>query len=97
MMDCEILRMSSLEGTGIYLRYTKIMAVRREVMAEDRTPPSIHVVGEEIEAVSEFPYIGSQIESSGRMTLEVEKRTVTSTTPQNGVFQACVLSALLYG
>ena len=39
---------------------------------EDRTPLSVG--GEEIEAVTEFPYLWSQMESSGRMTLDVEKR-----------------------
>ena len=45
---------------------------RLEVTIEDRTPLSVG--GEEIEAVTEFPYLWSQMESSGRMTLDVEKR-----------------------
>lgn len=48
------------------------MAVEREVMADDRAP--LNIGGEEIEAVNEFPYLGSKIESSGRVTLDVEKR-----------------------
>ena len=48
------------------------MAVGREVTTEDRMP--LNVGGEEIEAVTEFPYLGSQIESCCRMTLDVEKR-----------------------
>lgn len=35
-------------------------------MTEDRTP--LNVGREEIEAVDEFPYLGSQIESSSRVT-----------------------------
>ena len=41
-------------------------------MTKGRTP--LNIGGEEIEAVSELPYLGSQIESSSRMTLDVEKR-----------------------
>lgn len=47
---------------------TKVMAVGREVTDEDRAP--LRVGTEEIEAVSEFPYLGSQIESFGRVTLD---------------------------
>ena len=82
-------------------------------MAEDRTP--LNVGGEEIEAVNEFPYLGSQIESSGRMTLYVEKRIAQASqafgalrkpvlqdrdlniNTKHKVYQACVLSVLLYG
>ena len=39
--------------------------------AEDRTPLSVGE--EEIESVNEFPYLGSQIESSGRVILDVER------------------------
>ena len=42
--------------------------------AEDRMPLSVGK--EEIESVNEFPYLGSQIESSGRVMLDVEKQTV---------------------
>lgn len=44
----------------------------REVTAEDRTP--LNVVKEEVESVNEFPYLGSRIESSGRVTLDVERQ-----------------------
>ena len=44
------------------IQKTKVMAVGREVTAEDRTPLSVGE--EEIESVNEFPYHGSQIESS---------------------------------
>ena len=59
-------------GLTLSIPKTKVMAVGRKVMDEGRTP--LNVGGEEIEAVNEFPYFGSQIESSGRMTLDVEKR-----------------------
>ena len=59
-------------GLTLSIPNTKIMAVEREVMAEDRTPLSVG--GEEIKAVSEFPYLGSQTESSDRMTFDVEKQ-----------------------
>ena len=48
-------------GLTLSIPKTKVMAVEREVMTEGRTP--LKVGGEEIEAVSEFPYLGSQIES----------------------------------
>ena len=50
---------------------TKVMAVVREVIAEDRTPLSVGE--EEVESVNEFPYLGSQIECSGRVMLDVER------------------------
>ena len=91
----------------------KVMAVGREVTTEDRTPLS---VGEEaMESVNEFPYLGSQIESSGRVMLDVERRIAQASKAfgalrksvlldhdlkvitKRKVYQACVLSVLLYG
>ena len=59
-------------GLSLSIPKTKVMAVGKKVMTEDRIP--LKVGGEETEAVSEFPYLGSQIESFGRMTLDVDKR-----------------------
>ena len=100
-------------GLTLSIPKMKIMAVRREVMAEDRTPLSVG--GEEIEAVSEFPYLGSQLESSGRMMLDVEEQIAQAPkvfgalrksvlldsdmniSTKHKVYQACVFSVLLYG
>ena len=100
-------------GLTLSIPKTKVMAVGREVTAEDRTPLS---VGEEvIESVNEFPYLGSQIESSGRVMLDVERRIAQASKAfgalrksvlldrdlkvitKRKVYQACVLSVLLYG
>ena len=69
-------------GLTLSIPKTKVMAVEREVMADDRAP--INIGGEEIEAVNEFPHLGSKIESTGRVTLEVEKRA--SSTQEVGPF-----------
>ena len=58
-------------GLTLSIPKTKVMAVGREVAAENRTPLSVGE--EEIESV-EFPYLGSQIEYSGRVMLDVETR-----------------------
>ena len=90
----------------------KDMAVGREVTAEDRTSQSVGE--EEIKSVNEFPYLGSQIESSGRVMLDVETRIAQASkafaafrksvlldrdlkvATKRKVYQACVLSVLLY-
>ena len=61
-------------GLTLSIPKTKVMAVGREVTAEDRT--SLSVGEEEIKSVNEFPHLGSQIESSGRVMLDVERRIV---------------------
>lgn len=48
------------------------MVTGRETITEDKAPISIN--GGEIEAVDEFPYLGSIIAASGRMDVDVEKR-----------------------
>ena len=50
----------------------KAMAVGREVTADDRT--SLRVGEEDIESMNEFLYLGSHIESSGRVMLAGKKR-----------------------
>ena len=69
-------------GLTLSIPKTKVMAVEREVMADDRAP--LNIGGEEIKAVNEFPHLGSKIESSGRVTLDVEKRA--SSTQEVGPF-----------
>ena len=48
-------------GLTLSIPEMKVMAVEREVTVEQ-----LCVGEEEIESVNEFPYLGSQIESSGR-------------------------------
>ena len=60
-------------GLTVSIPKTKIMAVGREVTEDDRTPLRLDDTNV-IEAVSEFPYLGSTIAASGRMDSDVEKR-----------------------
>ena len=46
--------------------------VGREIAPEDRTPLSVG--NEEIEAVNEFPYLGSVVSSTGQMDIDVSRR-----------------------
>ena len=106
----EFMLVSKDFGLTLSIPKTKVMAVGREVMADDRAP--LNIGGEEIEAVNEFPYLGSKIESSGRVTLDVEKRIAQASralrksvlldnhlniSRKRKIYQACVLSVLLYG
>ena len=65
-------------GLTLSIPKTKAMAVGREVTIEDRTPLSVG--GEEIEKQSLSFHI-LQIESSSRMTLDVEKRVAQASKP----------------
>ena len=56
-------------GLTLSIPEMKVMAVGREVTVEE-----LCVGEEEIESVNEFPYLGSQIESSGRVILDIERR-----------------------
>ena len=58
-------------GLTFMIPKMKVMAVGREATAEDRMPLSVGK--EEIESVNEFPYLWLQIESSGRVMLDVER------------------------
>ena len=58
-------------GLTLSIPKTKVMAVGREVTSEDRTP--LKLGEEEIQSVNEFPYLGSQIDSSGRMATDIER------------------------
>ena len=100
-------------GLTLSIVKTKVMAVGREVTSEDRTPMKLGE--EEIQSVNEFPYLGSQADSSGRMAMDME-RWISQASKAFGalrkpvlldhnlkistrrkVYQACVLSVLLYG
>ena len=100
-------------GLTVSIPKSKHMVTGRETITEDEAPISIN--GGEIEAVDEFPYLGSMIAASGRMDVDVEKRIYQAsrafgalcktvfmyrdltTETKRKVYQACVLSVLLYG
>ena len=100
-------------GLTLSIAKTKTMAVGREVTPEDRVP--LNICQETIETVNEFPYLGSVVESSGRMTSDIAKRITQASkafealkksvfldhdlniSTKRKVYQACVLSVLLYG
>ena len=69
----EYLQVAEDFGLTVSIPKTKIMAVGREVTEDDRAPLRLDDTSV-IEAVSEFPYLGSTIAASGRMDSDVEKR-----------------------
>ena len=100
-------------GLSLSIPKTKVMAVGRLVTEEDKQP--LAVGDAEIESVKVFQYLGSQVDSSGRMTVDVDKRIAQASkaygalkkavfrdhdltiSTKRKVYQACVLSVLLYG
>ena len=97
-------------GLTLSIPEMKVMAVRRGVTGEE-----LCVGEEEIESVNEFPYLGSQIESSSTVILDIERQIAEASKAfgelsksvlldrdlkvitKREVYQACVLSVLLYG
>ena len=59
-------------GLTVSIPKTKHMVTGREATLEDKTPISIN--GGELEALGEFPYLGSVIAATGRMDVDCEKR-----------------------
>ena len=100
-------------GLTVSIPKTKCMATGREVSESDKE--ELPVDGGEIEAVEDFPYLGSMISATGRMDRDVEKRIAQApkafgalrkpvfldhnltTATKRKVYNACVLSVLLYG
>ena len=100
-------------GLTVSIAKTKHMTVGREATESDKAP--IIVVGGEIEAVEEFPYLGSVISTSGTIDADVEARIAKASRAFGAlckpvfldknltlhtkriVYNACVLSVLLYG
>ena len=109
----EYLRVAEDFGLSVSIPKTKLMVTGRQVTEADRAP--LHVNNTVIESVTEFPYLGSLVASSGRVDTEVEKRIVQASrafgalhkpvfsdstlyvATKRKVYQACVLSILLYG
>ncbi len=83
----------------------------REAKDSDRAP--IPVCDGEIDVVEEFPYLGSIIAANGKMDADVERRIAQASRAfgalrkavfldrnlrqKRKVYEACVLSVLLYG
>ena len=101
-------------GLTVSIPKTKIMASGRTVQHSDEGPIELDD-NNYIEAVTEFQYLGSLVERSGRVDADIERRMMqtsrafgclhravfkdrdlTVQTNRN-VYQACVLSVLLYG
>ena len=59
-------------GLTVSIPKTKLMVTGRKATAEDRA--SIPVGDYQIECVTEFPYLGSVIASSGRMQPDIDQR-----------------------
>jgi hypothetical protein len=94
-------------------QYTKYFAAGREATNLDKTP--LPVGGGVVDAVDEFPYLGSTIAASGRMDCEVGRRIAMASRAfgalrrvvfldknlnlktKKVIYQACVISILLYG
>ena len=109
----EYLRVAEDFGLSVSIPKTKLMVTGRQVTEADRAP--LHVNNTVIESVTEFPYLGSLVASSGRVDTEVEKRIAQASrafgalrkpvfsdstlyvATKRKVYQACVLSILLYG
>ena len=109
----EYMRVAGDFGLSLSIPKTKVMAVGRLVTEEDKQP--LAVGDAEIESVKVFQYLGSQVDSSGRMMVDVDKRIAQASkaygalkkavfrdhdltiSTKRKVYQACVLSVLLYG
>ena len=68
----EYMRIAGDFGLTLSIPKTKVMAVGHMMTKEDKQP--LNLGDAEIESVDVLPYLGSQVESSGRMTADVEKR-----------------------
>ena len=100
-------------GLTVSIPKTKHMVTGRLVEEEDLAP--IVLEGGEVEAVEEFPYLGSLVDSSGKMDADVSRRVAQASkafgalrkavfldkdlklSTKKRVYNACVLSVLLYG
>ena len=100
-------------GLSLSIPKTKVMAAGREVCSKDCSP--IHTEHGDIEYVRDFTYLGSTIEASGKLDLDVDCRITKpsktigalrkavfedknlTTLTKRKVYDACVLSTLLYG
>ena len=100
-------------GLTVSIPKTKHMATGR--LVEDRDLEPIALEGGDVTAVDEFPYLGSLIDKSGRMDVDVDRRVAQaskafgalrksvfldknlSLATKRRLYNACVLSVLLYG
>ena len=109
----EYMKASQDFGLSRSILKTKVMAAGREVCSKDCSP--IHTEHGDIEYVRDFTYLGSTIEASGKLDLDVDCRIKKASKPFGAlrkavsedknlttfrkckVYDACVLSTLLYG
>ena len=97
-------------GLTVSIPKTKHMAAGRLVYESDQEP--IALVGGDVVAVDDFPYLCSVIAGSGRMDVDVDRRVAQafgalrkavfldknlSLGTKRKLYNACVLSVLLYG
>ena len=68
----EYMRVAGDFGLSLSIPKTKVMAVGRLVTEEDKQP--LDVGDAEIESIEVFQYLGSQVDSSGKMTVDIDKR-----------------------
>ena len=68
----EYMRVAADFGLTLSIPKTKAMAVGRLVTEEDKQ--ALDVGGAEIESVEVFQYLGSQVDHTGRATVDIEKR-----------------------
>ena len=104
---------ASKYGLTVSMPKTKVMGTGGEATEADMAPISLGA--EEVENVSQFPYLGSTIQSSGRAEVDVSRRVAQASKAfgplrkavfgnkdltletKHDIYQACVLSVLLYG
>ena len=67
----EYLQVAEDFGLSVNIAKTKLMVTGRQATEEDRAP--LHVSNTVIECVAEFPYLGSLVESSGKVDSKVDK------------------------
>ena len=66
------MKIAACFGSSLNVQKTKLMVTGREVAEEDIA--SMCVAGGHVECVTEFPYLGSVISSTGRMRPDVDQR-----------------------
>ena len=65
------MKIAACFGLSLNVQKTKLMVTGREEPEEDRT--LIRVAGGDVECITEFPYLGSVISSTGRMRPDVQR------------------------
>ena len=100
-------------GLTVSLSKTKFMVIGRDI--SDADPAPVCVGSNQIECVTEFRYLGSMIDTSGRCSIDISSRIAAasrafgslrqpvfnnhhlSVRTKKNIFNACVVTILLYG